>query len=253
MTTRPRLLITGIAGLIGGILAKGLADTWDISGIDRLPHPYFPTHIADVSDLEAVAPAFHGVESVVHLAAVADPDATWEQLITSNVIGTYNVFEASQRAGVKRVIVASSNHAVGLFEGDEPYCHIVNGEYDKVSQPIPLVDHHVPIRPDSYYGISKVCAEATGRYFAETRGISAICLRIGTVLASDRPENIRQFATLLSHRDCIQLFRHCLEAPPSLRFDIFYGVSNNRWRFWDLSHARQAIGYQPQDDTEVFR
>ena len=253
MATKPRLVITGIAGLIGNILAQGLADAWDISGIDRRSHPDFPTHVADISDFEAIAPAFQGVHSVVHLAASAGIVVPWEQVLPDNIIGTYNVLESSRRAGVQRVVLASSNHTVGLFERDEPYKYIVRGEYDKVPQPIPLIDHNVPIRPDGNYGISKAFSEAAGRHFAEAHGLSIVCLRIGTVLASDHPENIRQFATLLTHRDCLQLFRLALKAPPAITFDIFYGVSNNRWRFWDLSHAREVIGYQPEDDTETFR
>ena len=95
--------------------------------------------------------------------------------------------------------------------------------------------------------------EAAARYYAEEHGLSVICLRIGTVNAANRPENTRQLATLLTHRDLVQLVRCCLAAPDSVRFAVLYGVSANTWRFWDLEEARRAVGYAPVDDAEAWR
>ena len=119
---------------------------------------------------------------------------------------------------------------------------------------IPLLTHESPIRPNGYYAISKAYGESIGRFYSEQYGISCICLRIGYC----RPEGVpvrswSDFATWQSHRDQIQITRKSLEAPESVAFDIFYGVSDNTWRVWDIDHAREIIGYEPQDNAENFR
>ena len=111
----------------------------------------------------------------------------------------------------------------------------------------------MPIRPDGPYGIGKAFGEAAGRYYSDVHGLSVICLRIGTLNRESRPTSVRHFATLLTHRDLVQLVRRCIDAPDDLRFAIFYGVSDNKWRFWDISNARDLIGYAPQDDAERWR
>ena len=167
---------------------------------------------------------------------------------------TYNALEAARRAGAKRVIFASSNHATGNYEFDEPYASIVAGEYDGLdAASFPRVTVDMPIRPDGPYGIGKAFGEAAGRYYSDHFGLSVICLRIGTLNREGKPQNARQFATLLSHRDLVQLVRRCIDAPDSVRFAIFYGVSNNTWRFWDISNSRELIGYEPEDDAEQWR
>ena len=173
-----------------------------------------------IDNLEEILPAFEGQDAVVHLAADPSDHAPWESVLPNNLIGTYNMFEASRICGVKRVIFASSNHAAGMYERDHPYRHIVTGEYDKVEVwPIPPITHK-EIRPDGYYGISKAYGEAMGRYYSEEYGISVICLRIGTVNQWDSPtRSIRHFATWFSHRDQAQLTRKSLEAPDSLAFE----------------------------------
>ena len=91
------------------------------------------------------------------------------------------------------------------------------------------------------------------RYYAEEHGLSVICLRIGTVNQQDRPRNAREYATLLTHRDLVQLVRRCLEAPSDLSFGVFYGVSRNTWRIWDIDEAASMLGFEPLDDAERFR
>jgi hypothetical protein len=206
-----------------------------------------------IDNLDQILPAFEGQDAVVHMAADPAQDAPWDSVLPNNLIGTYAMYEASRISGVKRIIFASSNHAAGMFERDYPYHHIVKGEYDNVELPVPQVTHR-EIRPDGNYGISKAYGEAMGRYYSEEYGISVICLRIGTVNKWNSPvKSIRHFATWLSHRDQAQLVRKSLEAPESLTFDIFYGVSGNKWRFWDIEHPKQVIGYQPEDNAEAYR
>jgi uronate dehydrogenase len=117
----------------------------------------------------------------------------------------------------------------------------------------PLVDVNVPIRPDGPYGIGKALGEAVGRYYSDVHGLSVLCLRIGTANREDRPLTVRNLATFLFHEDLIELVRRCIDAPASLKFGIYYGVSNNTWRFWDIANAETELGYKPRVDAERFR
>ena len=254
MSDSKKVLITGAAGLIGGLLRDGLKDSYDVSGVDIRPVDGFTSLVADTSDLDAVLPAYDGVDTVIDLASVPDQDSPWDVVYRNNLPSTYNALEAARRAGAKRVIFASSNHATGNYEEDEPYASIVAGRYDGLDPAsFPRVTVDMPIRPDGPYGIGKAFGEAAGRYYSDHFGLSVICLRIGTLNREGRPQAPRQFATLLTHRDLVQLVRRCVDAPDTVRFAIFYGVSNNTWRFWDISNSRELIGYEPGDDAEQWR
>ncbi len=258
------ILVTGSSGLIGSMLIRSLAGNYVFSGLDRVgPRtgmaaggaPDVPTLIADAATgVGAILPAFTGMDAVVHLAADVRQDAPWDSVLPNNVALTHNVWEACRLSGVKRVVFASSNHAVGMFENDDPYRRIVQGDYAGLDPAkVHKVDHTVPVRPDGDYGISKAFGEATGRYYFEQFGIEAACLRIGTVIPHDSPKkSVRHFATWCSHRDLAQLVDRCLSVP-KLGFEVFYGVSGNKWRFWDISHAAEVVGYSPADDAERFR
>jgi nucleoside-diphosphate-sugar epimerase len=251
------VLVTGSSGLIGGVVIRTLGDRYTFTGLDRTQPadaPDIPTTVADVSDFNAIRPAFNGMDAVVHLAADASMQAPWESVLTNNIVATYNVFEAARQAGVQRLICASSNHAVGMFELDEPYVRIRQGNYAGLDPgTVPRVDHTVRIRPDGYYGVSKAYGEAMGAYYAENFGMSVICLRIGTVNRHNSPQrDIRHMATWLSHRDLAQLVDRCLSVE-GVHFEIFYGVSGNTWRIWDIEHARRVLGYAPQDNAETYR
>ncbi len=253
---KKNLLITGSNGLIGRTLSVAFKDRFNVSGLD-VTEPAagsdIPTTVADGSDYDAMAPAFSGIDAVVHLAANAPVETPWPDVLKNNISATHNVYEASRQSGVKRIVFASSNHAVGLFEDDELYGNISAGNYEGLTPGgFKRVDHTVPVRPDSDYGISKVFGEATGRYYSERFGLEVACLRIGTVNPHNSPvQSVRQMATWLSHRDLTQLVERSLTEP--LKFEIFYGVSNNTWRFWDIEHAAQKIGYAPQDNAEDWR
>ena len=255
MAHHKKVLITGVTGLIGGIVFNDLKDDYELTGLARRPMEGLRHFRGSIDNLEEILPAFEGQDAVVHMAADPSGHAPWESVLSNNLIGTYNMYEASRICGVKRIIFASSNHAAGMYERDHPYHHIVRGEYDKVDVwPIPQVSHESEIRPDGYYGISKAYGEAMGRYYSEEYGISVICLRIGTVNQWNSPtRDIRHFATWFSHRDQAQQVRKSLEASDSLAFDILYGVSGNKWRFWDIEHPRQVISFEPQDNAEEYR
>ncbi len=258
MSQVKNVLVTGSSGLIGAMLVRSLAAKYHFSGLDRVKGPSapaIPTLVADASkDVATILPAFKGIDAVVHLAADVRQNAPWDSVLPNNLVLTHNVWEACRIAGVKRVVFSSSNHAVGMFETDDPIRRVVKGDYAGLEPGnIRRVDHFAPIRPDGDYGISKAYGEATGRYYFEQFGIEAACLRIGSVVPHDNPtKSVRHFATWCSHRDLAQLVDRCLSVP-KLGFDIFYGVSNNKWRFWDTSHAEEIVGYMPQDDAEFYR
>ena len=210
--------------------------------------------MADMTDPDAVQPAFEGKDVVIDLASHAPMGTPWEMVYQNNIRSTFNALEAARRAGVKRLVFASSNHATGMYERDHPYSAIVAGRYEGLDpSAIPCVTTEMPLRPDGPYGIGKAFGEAAGRFYSEEHGLSVICLRIGSVNKEGRPQDARNFATLLTHRDLSQLVERSIDAPEHLRFAIFYGVSNNKWRFWDITDSRKAIGYEPQDDAEAWR
>jgi nucleoside-diphosphate-sugar epimerase len=251
-----RLLITGAEGTIGTVLRERLAERYELRSLTRRPVP-FESMVADISDLDAITPAFDGIDSVIHLAASSAVGSDWETNLSANIIGVRNVYEAARRAGAGQVVFASSNHAVGMYEvdgapsiydPDDPRCY----------------DHTVEIRPDSLYGVSKVFGEALGRYYAERLGLRVICLRIGALRAANDPhapahleaapekpltpeqQRARMQALWLSHADCARLVSCAVEAD-AVPFGIVYGVSDVAGRFFDLDHARELIGYVPQD------
>jgi nucleoside-diphosphate-sugar epimerase len=251
---KKKVLITGASGLIGGVLREGLGDKYQLSGVDRHIIEGFDMLVGDSTDLDSIQPAFEGKDVVIDLASSPSDKIPWETAYENNVRCTYNALQAASEAGVKRVIFASSNHATGMYENDSPFSNIVAGRYDGLDpQSIPRIETTWPVRPDGPYGIVKAFGEAAGRYFSDEFGLSVICLRIGTLNSDSRPQSPRHFATLLTHRDLVHLVDMCIQAPDELEFGIFYGVSNNTWRFWDISNSEKLIGYQPQDNAENWR
>jgi hypothetical protein len=191
---------------------------------------------------------------VVDLAANPDQHASWESVRENNIPATLNALEAARGAGVRRLVFASSNHVTGMYEHDEPYASIIAGRYETLEPGgFERVTASHPIRPDGPYGVGKALGEAAGRFYSDVHGLSVVCLRIGTVNRQDRPRNVRELATLLTHRDLVQLVDRSLAAPESVGFAVVYGVSANRWRIWDIEDARRLLGYEPADDAEVWR
>jgi nucleoside-diphosphate-sugar epimerase len=247
------VLVTGAAGLIGGIVIDALSAQYQLCGLD-LRRGSHVDWIRDMTKLQRIQPAFDRMDAVVDLAADSSASASWSSVLRNNVPATVNAFEAARRAGVRRIVVASSNHVVGMYEDDEPYASVLAGRYDGLDPAtLTRLTAAAPIRPDGPYGAGKAMVEAAARYYAEEYDLSVICLRIGTVNRENRPTNTRHFATFLSHRDLGSLLRCCLAAPDDLRFGVFYGVSANTWRIWDVEHAVAAIGYMPEDDAEAWR
>ena len=248
-----KVLITGMSGLIGGLLRQHLEarSGYELSALNRRAMDGVRCFQADVADAEAIKPAFAGQDVVVHLAAYLGSD-DWQGQLAGNVIGTYNVFEAARLAGVKRVVFASSGNAVRGFEQVAPYAAIAAGRYDEVPEGFPRVTHEMTW-PSRIYGAAKIWGEALGRHFADAHGLSVLCVRIGMVRKEDRPQLPRDYAIYLSHRDVVQILTQCIEAPDDLRYDVFMATSNNQWGYRDLEHARQVLGYAPQDSADTFQ
>ncbi len=248
------MLITGAAGLTGSILWSGLAERYSLVGIDTRRVPGRDVRRGNMTRPRSIESAFRGVDAVVDLAAAADQQTPWRRIWKNNVRATMNALEAARRHGVRRYIFASSSHVTGMYEQEPPYSAIVAGEYEGLDPAsIPLISAASPVRPDGPYALGKVLGEAAARFYSDAFGISAVCLRIGSIRPEDRPTRTRHFATLLSHADLVRLVDCALRAPSEIRFAVYYGVSGNTWRFWDIADAREAIGYTPQDNAERFR
>ena len=245
-----KVLITGMSGLIGGLLKEHLnsLEGYKLSALNRSEVEGVQNFRADISDLEAIKPAFVGQDVAVHLAAYLGSD-DWDGQLNGNIVGTYNVFEAAKRTGVKRVVFASSQHATGGYYLDEPWKHIVEGNFDRLKHgEYQLLDETCQVRPDGYYGTSKAYGEALGNYYKDYHGLSSIHLRIGWVVSADDP-TFSPFALSLwlSHRDMAQLTQLSLDAPESHRYGIYYATSDNMWKIWDISRAKSELGYRPDD------
>ena len=182
------------------------------------------------------------IDCIIHLAADSRIDADWKSVLKNNIIETKNVYECARIYGVKKVVFASSNHVTGGYENVFPKLYKL-----KIPPQIKVTD---PIRPDSDYATSKVFGEAIARQYFELYGIHSICLRIGTVMEDNNPtKNERTMRTWSSHDDLIQLItKSILSEQP---FGIYYGVSNNKGRFWDISNAETEIGYHSKDNATL--
>ena len=247
-----RVLITGASGLIGGLTLKHLGDKYEFSALNRRPVEGVPSLQADISDLDAILPAFEGIDTVLHLAAYTADPHEWESALRVNIVGTYNVYEASRRRGVKRVVLASTGDTMTGYELESPYGELAAGEYDKVPAEWTMVTHERPVRPKSIYGATKVFDEALGRLYSDRHGLSVLCIRLGAVLDTDMPKLRRHYPGYLSQADCVQMIDRCLSAPDSLRFDIFDAISNNQWRWRDTGHAQEVLGWEPRGSSDGF-
>ncbi|MCC2592686.1 NAD(P)-dependent oxidoreductase [Tessaracoccus sp. OS52] len=233
MPNKRRVLITGATGGIGLLLVERLAGDYELIQHGRTPANEEQERVlrkADVTRLDDIVPLMEGVDTVCHLAGAASPESDWDDVLSANIIGTRNVLEAARLAGVRRVVYASSNHAMGM--------------YDRLEQ-WPVYPHHLP-RGDSLYGVSKGFGELLGRFYHDEHGLDFIALRIGWVtedpLAAD--EDVLR-AMWLSPDDTERVFRRSIEA--EVRFGLYYAVSDNPNRRWDLTNTMLELGYRPED------
>jgi NAD+ dependent glucose-6-phosphate dehydrogenase len=265
-----KVLVTGANGLIGNLLYAHLLaqpERFDPYAMVRSLDPgkrstllesYQPlaperARLADLTDFDSVQRAVEGMDVVVHLAADPDGRSGWDSVLQNNVTGTYHIYEASRLAGVKRVVFASTNQTVFGYRDVEPYKALMEGRYADVPPDYQPVTHLMPARPLNYYASSKVYGEALGHMYAYAHDLSVLCIRIGWVTPDNRvSDHPRMSGRVLwcSHRDIIQIHELCITAPLSLRYDLFFGQSDNRYNLVDIQHAREVLGYAPQDSAE---
>ena len=229
-----RLLLTGAAGNLGRQLRGALAQWADVvRASDIAPIDDAATHeevsAVDLADRDAVMRLVEGVDAIVHLGGISI-DAPFDDLIEANIRGTYNIYEAARRHGVRRVVFASSNHAIGFHPVTE------------------VLDADAPQRPDSLYGVTKCFGESLSRYYFDRFGIETVCLRIGS--SFEEPKNPRMLVTYLSYRDFIELVR-CSLFTNRVGHTVVYGASDNPVKWWDNSKAG-FLGFNPQDSSVEF-
>ena len=229
-----RLIVTGAAGGIGTLLAgrlDHLADEIvrsDLADVDCTGNERSQT--ADLRDLDQVRALLKGGGDVLHFGGQS-VEANFERINQMNLIGTYNLFEAARLEGVRRVLFASSNHAIGFHTRET------------------TIDAFAPTRPDSLYGVSKVYGEALASFYHDKFGIEALSLRIGTCI--EAPKDERHLATWMSPDDMIRLIERFVRAP-RLGHAIVYGASANHEDWWDNSRTGY-LGWVPQETSEPFR
>ena len=229
------ILITGAAGDVGARLRRLLRGVYPRIRISDIRKPsdigsdeeFIAADLADYGQVEKIT---SGIEGIVHLGGFS-VEGPWETIHRSNIVGCYNLFEAAYRSGVKRVVFASSNHAVGFYPRERK------------------IGVDVTVRPDSRYGVSKAFGEALGALYADKHGLGVTCIRIGNV--NDKPLDKRRLSIWLKPEDLVQLVRIGLEHP-DIRFEIFYGASDNKAAWWDNGNA-ERFGYRPQGRAEDFR
>jgi uronate dehydrogenase len=223
-----RIVFTGASGGIGTMIRPLLAPLYPglvlsdrVEPKNLLPGEFFVA--ADLTKPDEVAAVVKGADSVIHLGGYS-VEGPWDAILQANIIGCYNLFEAARQAGVRRVVFASSNHAVGFYPRRRK------------------IGTDLTVRPDSRYGVSKAFGEALGALYSDKHGMVVTCLRIGNVGA--RPLDVRRLSIWISPQDIVQLIR--------IRFEIVYGASDNAASWWDNSRARQ-LGYRPTGKAEDHR
>jgi uronate dehydrogenase len=229
-----RWALTGAAGHIGSVLRDGLrGEVAELRCFDQHPIPVLAAderaYQLDLADFDAMTEAFDGLDGVLHLGGIAD-EADFRRIAQVNIVGTMNVFEAARRAGLSRIVFASSNHVTGMYPVDVP------------------VDPAIAVRPDGFYAVSKVAGEALGQVYAEKFGFGVVCLRIGTV--ATRPTERRHLSTWVSYADTVRSFRAAMTRPVP-GFATFYVSSANRDAFWDVEGGA-PFGFRPEDRADDF-
>ncbi len=236
---RLRVLVTGAAGRIGSTFARQSSDRYELTlmtapgeGPDEDLSALGRRVEGDLRDVECMKRLCEGIDTVVHLAACASPTTPWDPVLQNNIIGTYNTFVAAVSAGCRRVVFASSIHAVSGYP----------------------VDHQVqmddPVNPGDLYGVSKCFGEAMARFVSEQKGVSAIVVRIGAfqpISKARDPDSLPLINAFVSQRDLVQLLQRSVD-DRRLRFAIVAGLSANPFNRMDIGPARELLGYGPEDD-----
>ncbi|HEX4570037.1 MAG TPA: NAD(P)-dependent oxidoreductase [Dongiaceae bacterium] len=226
------MLLTGAAGALGRWLRPHLIERYGaLRSSDILdPGPALPGERlskVDLANAKAVGRLVKGAGRIIHFGGISF-ETGFKEIAASNIIGTYNVFEAARRHGAGPILYASSNHATGFYTRDE------------------RLDGRAGHRPDSLYGVSKAFGESLASFFVDKYDMDIACLRIGT--AAPKPEDPRHLSTWQSYPDLLRMIEACFAAK-KLGFTVLYGVSANKRRWWSNAHARH-VAYKPKDNAE---
>ena len=237
---RRRVLVTGAAGHIGSYFAEHSHHKYDLRLTDRsfgdrrkALDGYGELLEGELHDQGFLKRACEGIDTLVHMAGNPDASAVWSDLLETNIVGTYQACVAARAAGCRRIIYASSIHAVSGYPPDVQV---------KTSE---------PTNPGDLYGVTKCFGESLGRYLSTQEGISFVALRIGAFQPLSHARDATKlgwFSSFVSRRDLNQLINRCIDAPDALRFAVFHGLSNNTFKRLDISDARELVGYAPEDD-----
>ena len=227
------VLITGASGDVGTHLRRELAGKYALRLSDLRPlkdkRKDERFTLADISSMAAARRITRGVDAIVHLGGYS-VEGPWEDIHRANIVGCYNMFEAARQNGVKRVLFATSNHAVGFYRRDQ------------------TIDHRVYPKPDGRYGLSKAFGEMLGSLYSDKYGLEVFLMRIGNV--GPLPLDQRRLSLWFSPRDLAQLVTIGIEHP-DIRFEIVYGVSGNTRSWYDNANATR-LGYRPADNSEAY-
>jgi dTDP-4-dehydrorhamnose reductase len=267
------VLVVGMSGLVGGLVGPALAAAGhEVRALNRRPVDGYRTFTEDIADLDAILPAFEGVDTVINMVnyvpqhpthatsvAAAAPVTHADDVrgyIHTNVLGVYNVYEAARIAGVKRVVFTSAGAAVFNHVKDEPFAALAEGRWNDVpAGNTTLLDHTAPYRPNGVYGASKIWGEAIGRHYADDHGLSVVCVRLGHCQGDDGWDAEQDVCSLtpyqasifISHHDTVNMYECCVGAPDSVRFETVFAHSRNKGLFRDIAHAERTLGYRPRD------
>ncbi|MEU9501026.1 NAD(P)-dependent oxidoreductase [Streptomyces sp. NPDC048196] len=247
MTAPRTVLLTGAAGGLGTLMREllppygyrlRLFDRRPVEHIEKVGNAVNAAGEAEVitaelADKEALREAVHGVDAIVHFAGIS-LEAPFEKILRANIEGTYHLYEAAREAGVRRIVFASSNHAVGFTP--------------RPADGSGAIGVDTPRRPDTYYGLSKGFGEDLASLYWDLHGIETVSVRIGS--CCPEPTTVRMLSTWLSPADAARLLHAALTAP-DVGHTVVHGSSANTRLWWDLSSAR-ALGYEPRDDAEPY-
>ena len=239
------VLLTGAGGAVGEAILEGLAEEYYWKLMYHNPPTEEPDHeylIGDVDNPEDAAAAVEGVGAVIHLAGDPRPEAPWDSVLANNIDGTQKMYEAAVAEGVEKFVFASSNHAVGSFETESrtPEMYRPEDEFRLEGDEFP--------RPGNLYGVSKATGEVLGRYYHDTYDIKVCNIRIGNLTRGHPPIDYeRGQAMWLSYPDCAHIHQCAIEA--DYEFEIVYGISDNDRKYYSIERAKEALGYDPRDNS----
>jgi uronate dehydrogenase len=229
-----RILLTGAAGGLGKVLRdriKPWADVVRLTDLADLGEAREGEEIVqcDLADRAGVIAMMEGVDAVMHFGGIS-VEAPFDAILSANILGTANLYHAVHTHGVRRVVFASSNHAIGFYKQTD------------------IIDADDPVRPDTMYGVSKCFGENLSRYYFDRFGIETVCIRIGS--SFPEPAAARMLVTYLSYDDLVEALR-CSLMTARVGHTILFGMSDNPAKWWDNRKAGH-LGFVAKDSSAVF-